>query len=457
MSTVLTNGIIVTAAGTFKADIRIDGGKISGIGLDLATSTDDILDVRGKHVLPGGIDVHTHLSMPSFGTVSSDDFYTGHVAAAMGGTTSHIDFCIQPKGSTLDAALQTWHAKAAGKAIIDYGFHVAITDLTDEVLREIGILPDLGVTSIKVFLAYKGAFQVDDATMFRCLEKARDAGMMTMVHAENGDVIDILVKEAVEQGNLDTKYHALTRPPELEGEATGRAAAMAEILGAPLYIVHLTCRPALERVREAQARGARVFAETCTHYFFFTKDDLVRENFEGAKWVCSPPFREIEDQAALWVGVREGSLSAVSTDHCPFRFDTQKVMGRDNFALIPNGVPGIEDRLMVLHHAGVNGGRIDLERFVALTATNPAKMFGLEGVKGNVSVGCDADLVVWDMAREHTITAATSHSAVDYNLYEGMQVTGVPVTTMVRGRVIIDDGRLVADKGTGQFMHRARI
>ena len=457
MSTVITNGTVVTSGGTFNADIKVDDGKISAIGLSLASGADEVIDARGKYVLPGGIDVHTHLAMPSFGTVSSDDFYTGHVAAAMGGTTAHIDFCMQPKGSTLQDALRTWHAKAEGKAMIDYGFHVAITDLNDDVLREIRTLPDQGVTSIKVFLAYKDAFQVDDATMFKCLEQARNAGMLTMVHAENGDVIEILINEAVEQGKLAPKYHALTRPPQLEGEATGRAIAMAEVLGAPLYIVHLTCRSALGRVLEAQARGARVFAETCTQYFFFTKDDLAREGFEGAKWVCSPPFREVEDQAALWVGVREGSLSVVSTDHCPFRFDTQKVMGRDNFALIPNGVPGIEDRMMVLHEAGVNGGRIDLERFVALTATNPAKLFGLEGVKGNVAVGCDADLVIWDMQRQHTITAASSHSAVDYNLFEGMSVTGVPITTMVRGRLIVSDGKLVADKGAGRFIHRARI
>ncbi len=401
--------------------------------------------------------MHTHLAMPSFGTVTCDDFYSGHLAAAMGGTTSHIDFCVQPKGSSLGQALRTWHAKAEGKALIDYGFHVAVTDLTDQVLGEIAGLPEKGVTSIKLFLAYKDTLQVDDTTMFRCLERARDAGVLTMVHAENGDAIEILMAEAVGRGDTSPRFHALTRPPQLESEATGRAAAMAEVLGAPLYIVHLTCRSALARVREVQARGARVFAETCTHYFFFTKDDLGREGFEGAKYVCSPPFREVDDHQALWGGVMDGSISVISTDHCPFRYDTQKVLGKDNFTLIPNGVPGIEERMMVIHEAGVNGKRIDLQQFVALTATNPARRFGLEGVKGSLSVGCDADVVLWDLQRPHTISAATNHGASDYSLYEGMRVTGKPVTTLVRGRVVVDEGQQMTPPGSGRFLHRQRI
>lgn len=464
MSTVIKNGTVVTASDIFKADVKIDQGKVSAIGNGLAEKGDKVIDARGKYLLPGGIDVHTHLDMPFGGTVSSDDFYTGHVAAAFGGTTTHLDFCIQQKGTSLKDSLKIWHGKADGKAVIDYGFHVAITDLNDKVLKEISTLPGQGVSSIKVFLAYKGALQIDDTTMFKCLQQARDAGVLTMVHAENGDAIDILVKEAVAKGNLAPKFHALTRPPQLEGEATGRAIAMAEVLGAPLYVVHLTCNDALVRVREARSRGSRIYAETCTQYFFFTKDDLARkgktkglEAFEGAKWVCSPPFRTEKDQEALWQGVRDDDLSVVSTDHCPFNFKKQKTLGLKNFAAIPNGCPGIEDRMMVLHQAGVRGGRFDLQRFVALTATNPAKLFGLDGVKGSIAVGYDADIAVWDMNRKHTISAAKSHSAIDYNLYEGMKVQGVPVTVMVRGETVVDNGKLVAKKGSGQFLRRSKI
>ena len=457
MSTVITNGTVVTASGTTRADVRIEGGKISAIGLGLAAGADTVIDATGKHLLPGGIDVHTHLSMPSMGTVTCDDFYTGHLAAAMGGTTSHIDFCLQPKGSSLKAALDTWHAKAEGRALIDYGFHLIITDLTEEVLEEIATLPSLGVTSIKLFMAYKGTLQIDDATLFRCLEKARDAGIMTLVHAENGDAIELLVQEALERGQAAPIYHALTRPPQLEAEATGRAVALAEVLGAPLYVVHLTCELALGRVREAQARGARVWGETCTHYLFFTKQDLERGDFEGAKFVCSPPLREVQDQAALWAGLRDNSLSVISTDHCPFTFDPQKMVGRSDFSLIPNGVPGIEDRMMAVHQAGVNGGHFDLERFVALTATNPARLFGLEGVKGSIAVGHDADIVLWDLGREHTIASATNHGATDYTLYEGMKVTGKPVMTMIRGEVVTNHGQLEAAPGSGNYLHRARI
>lgn len=457
MSTVIINGTVVTATETFRADVRIDGGKISAVGLNLAGSGDTIIDAAGKHLLPGGVDVHTHLSMPSSGTVTCDDYASGHLAAVMGGTTTHIDFCIQPKGSSLTDALKTWHAKAEGKALIDYGFHVAITDLTPEVLREIATLPEQGVTSIKLFMAYKDTLQVDDTTLFRCLEQARDAGILTMVHAENGDAIEILVQEAVKQGQTAPIYHALTRPPQLEAEATGRAVAMAEVLDAPLYVVHITCKMALDRVKDARARGARVWGETCTHYLFFTKSDLERGEFEGAKWVCSPPLREPEDQAALWAGLADQSLSVLSTDHCPFTFATQKMVGRDNFALIPNGVPGIEERMMMMHGAGVGGGHFDLERFVALTATTPARLFGLGGVKGSIAVGHDADIVLWDMAQEHTFTAATNHSAIDYTLYEGMKVTGVPVLALIRGEVVTEHGQLKAQHGSGQFLARTRV
>jgi dihydropyrimidinase len=454
MKTLIQNGSIVTAGETFQADVLIDGETIAAVGRNLDRSDATVLDAAGKHVLPGGIDVHTHLDLPFGGTVSSDDFKSGHIAAAFGGTTTTLDFAMQPKGGTLKDGLDIWHEKARGKACVDYGFHAGITDPTDAALDEISELPSHGVTTTKMFMAYKGVFQVDDAALFRALERTRDAGLMMMVHCENGDAIDILIKQAVAAGRLEPKYHALTRPPELEGEATGRVIAMAEVLGAPLYIVHLTCQDSLVRVQEARARGSKVNAETCVQYLFFTKDDLARPGFEGAKWVCTPPFRQVKDQELLWNALRDDDLQVVSTDHCPFRFETQKVLGKDNFAKIPNGIPAIEDRLIVLHEAGVNGGRFDLERFVALSATNPAKLFGLEGRKGSVAPGYDADIAIWDMTRERTIGIANYHSNVDYNLWEGMRVRGVPEKVLVRGRLIVDGDRFLGEPGYGRYLHR---
>ncbi len=457
MSTLFTHGTIVTASETYQADVLVDGERIASIGRDLPADGAKVVDARGQYLLPGGIDVHTHLDMPFGGTVSSDDFHTGHVAAAFGGTTTHIDFVIQPKGASLRQALDVWHAKAMGKACIDYGFHVAITDSTPAVLAEIPRLPDWGVTSVKLFMAYKGALQVDDATLFQVLQATGPAGILLMVHAENGDAIDILIKEAVAAGNLAPKHHALTRPAELEGEATGRAIALAAVAGAPLYVVHLTCDLALQQVRAAQARGTKVWAETCVQYFFFTAEDLARPGFEGAKFVCSPPFRTPRDHEALWGGVRDGSLAVVSTDHCPFNFETQKTLGRDNFARIPNGIPAIEDRLVVLHQAGVRGGRVSLNRFVELTATNPAKLFGLYPRKGSLTVGADADIVLFDPNRERTLSARTHHMRVDYNLFEGMTVRGAPAAVWVRGRQVIDGDRFTGALGAGQFLHRERF
>lgn len=454
MKTLIQNGTIVTASETFQADVLIEDEIISAVGRNLDPSGATVIDAAGKHLLPGGIDVHTHLDLPFGGTVSSDDFYTGHVAAAFGGTTSHLDFAFQPKGGSLHEGLATWHEKARGKACIDYGFHMAITDLNETAVEEIRELPSLGVTSVKMFMAYPGVFMIDDRSLFRALERTRDAGILMMVHAENGDAIDVLVKEAIEAGHLEPKYHALTRPPELEGEATGRAVAMAEVLDAPLYVVHLTCEHALVRVQEARARGSRIYAETCVQYLFFTKEDLARPGFEGAKWVCTPPFRTEKDQELLWNALRDDDLSVVSTDHCSFYYETQKILGRDDFSKIPNGIPAIEDRMKVLHGAGVNGGRMDLNRFVAVTATNPARLFGLAGRKGSIAPGYDADIAIWNMNREHTIRAETSHSAVDYNLFEGITVRGIPERVMVRGRLVVDGDQFVGEKGYGQFLHR---
>ncbi len=457
MTTLFTHGTIVTASETYQADLLVDGERIAAIGRDLPATGAAVVDARGRYVLPGGIDVHTHLDMPFGGTTSADDFQTGHVAAAFGGTTTHVDFVIQPKGASLRQALDLWQAKAAGKACIDYGFHIAITDLTPAVLAEIPRLPEWGVTSVKLFMAYKGSLQVDDATLFAVFQQTGPAGILAMVHAENGDAIDLLIQQAVAAGNVAPKFHALTRPPELEGEATGRAIALAAVAGAPLYVVHLTCDLALQQVKAARARGQRVWAETCTQYFFFTADDLARPGFEGAKYVCSPPFRAPGDHEALWGGVRDGSLSVVSTDHCPFNYETQKSLGRDNFAAIPNGVPGIEDRLMVLHQAGVRGGRITLNRFVELTATNPAKLFGLYPRKGSLVVGGDADIVLFDPDRERTLSAKTHHMRMDYNLFEGTTVRGMPSGVWVRGRQVVDGERFTGAPDTGSFLRRDRF
>ena len=461
MHTVIKGGTVVTASDTFVADVLIAGEQIVAVGQDLAG--DRVIEAAGSYVIPGGIDVHTHLDMPFGGTVSSDDFFTGHRAAAFGGTTMHIDFAIQPRGATLRETLDLWQAKATGKAVLDYGFHLAITDLNERVLAELPQTSAYGVPSMKLFLAYKGVLQVDDATLFRAMQQAAQHQLLIMVHAENGDVIDLLVQAAVKAGNLAPKYHALTRPPELEAEATARAIRLAEVAGAPLYIVHLTNAGALEAVRLAHQRGLRdrIFAETCTQYFFFTKDDLDQADDSGAKWVCSPPFRTANDHAALWQGVADQSLQVVSTDHCPFWFAggsdgkvPGKELGRASFAQIPNGCPGIEERLMLLYTHGVRTGRISLNRWVELCATNPAKLFGCYPRKGTVAPGADADLVVWEPNARRTLSAATLHQNTDYTLYEGWEVVGAPRTVLSRGRVLVDDGQWYGEAGTGQFIHR---
>ncbi len=457
MRTLFRGGTVVTAEGARQEDLLVDGERIAAIGQRLPDDGAAVVDAPGLLLLPGGIDVHTHLDMPLGDTASADDFTSGHLAAAFGGTTSHLDFAIQPKGASLREALDLWHARAAGRATIDYGFHMTIADPTPAVLDEIALLPDWGVTTVKVLMAYKGRLQVDDATLFAIARRTASAGILLMAHCENGDAIDILVREAVAAGCRSPRCHALTRPAELEGEATGRAIALAAVAGAPLYVVHVTCDLALQQVRAARARGLRVWAETCPQYFFFTADDLDRPGFEGAKFVCSPPFRTARDQEALWEGVRDGSLDVVATDHCSFNFATQKTLGRDDFSKIPSGVPAIEDRLMVLHHAGVDGGRISLGRFVELTATNPARLFGIYPRKGSLTVGADADIVLFDPQAERTLSARTHHMRVDYNLFEGMTVRGAPVAVWVRGRQIVDGDRFLGQSGSGRFLHRARF
>jgi dihydropyrimidinase len=396
--------------------------------------------------------------MPFGGTVTIDDVESGQTSAAFGGTTCHVDFIIQPQGATFAEAFDTWRAKANGRQVIDMGYHMAITDLENGgSLEELASLPDQGITSYKLFMAYKGALMVDDDTLYRAMEVASHSGALVMVHAENGDVVDILVREALAAGNTSPLYHALTRPPEAEGEATNRAIQLAHLAGAPLYVVHVTCREAVEPIARARAEGWDVWGETCTQYFFTSLDDIAKPNFEGAKYVFSPPVRDASNHDVLWNAVRTDALSAISTDHCAFSWDGQKTLGKDDFSKIPNGGPGIEDRLKMIHHFGVREGRITLNRMVELLATNPAKLFGLYPRKGTVAVGSDADIVIFDPDKQVTLSAATHHSKCDYNLYEGTSVTGAPQIVMLRGRILVENDELQVQPGVGQFVKRARF
>jgi dihydropyrimidinase len=458
MSVLISNGRVVTAADSVIADVLVEGEKVSLIGVDLDVKADRVIDATGKLVLPGAIDPHTHLDMPFGGTVTIDDFTSGHTAAAFGGTTCHVDFCIQGRGQSFAEALAGWHAKREGKAIIDNGFHIAVTDLVDGgSLEELAALPEQGITSYKLFMAYKGVLMVDDETLFRTMQVAADTGALVMVHAENGDAIDVLVREALEAGHTAPRYHALTRPPELEGEATHRAIQLAHVAGAPLYVVHVTCKDAVDAIAAARGKHWDVWGETCTQYFFTDITDLDAPDFGGAKVVFSPPVRDKANQPVLWDAVRTDVLSAISTDHCAFLLDGQKTLGRDDFSKIPNGAPGLEDRLRMIHHFGVNEGRISLNRMVELLSTNPAKLFGLYPRKGTIAPGCDADIVVFDPNRKTTIAAATQHSKSDYNLYEGTEVTGDVDVTLIRGTVVVEDGELRVEPGFGRFVERAKF
>ena len=458
MSVLIRGGRIVTAADDYVADVFIDDERITLIGESLDIQADKVIDAAGKYVLPGCIDPHTHLDMPFGGTVTIDDVESGQTSAAFGGTTCHVDFIIQGKGQTFAQALEDWRAKAAGKQVIDMGYHMAVTDLEDGgTLEELATLPDQGITSYKLFMAYKGALMVDDETLYRTMEVASKTGALVMVHAENGDVIDVLVREALEAGHTEPLYHALTRPPEAEGEATNRAIQLAHLAAAPLYVVHVTCKQAVEPIAAAREKGWDVWGETCTQYFFNSLDDISKPNFEGAKYVYSPPVRDKSNWDVLWNAVRTDALSAISTDHCAFLFDGQKTLGKDDFSKIPNGGPGLENRLQMIHEFGVRGGRISLNRMVELLATNPAKLFGLYPRKGTIAVGSDADIVVFDPEKQVTISAKTHHSKADYNLYEGTKVTGSPDVVLLRGHVLVENDELVASPGVGQFVARARF
>ncbi|MHB8906764.1 MAG: dihydropyrimidinase [Melioribacteraceae bacterium] len=454
MSLLIKNGCIITAEQDYTADIFIEKDKITTIGTSLNIHADKIIDAKGKYVIPGGIDVHTHLDMPFGGTTSSDDFETGTRAAAFGGTTSIVDFATQPKGKSMREGLDIWRQKAEGKATIDYGFHMIITDLPDERIPEMDDMVAEGVTSFKLFLAYPNVLMVDDATIFKALKQSSKNGGLVCMHAENGMVIDSIVKETVAKGNLSPLYHALSRPAAAEGESTNRAIALAEMAGTPIYIVHLTCNDALEKVIVARDKGQRVFAETCPQYLYLSIEDIAKPNFEGAKFVFSPPVREKWNQEKLWSGLQKNDLQVVSTDHCPFNFVGQKDMGKDNFTKIPNGGPGLENRLHLMFQGGVNEKRISLNRWVEITSTNPAKIFGMYPRKGTIAPGSDADVVIWDPNKELTISAKSHHMRVDYSMFEGKKVKGDAETVISRGEVIVENKEFLGKAGRGNYIKR---
>ncbi len=454
MSTLIKNARVVTSEQDYVADLYIERDKITAIGAALPMRGDREIDAKGKYVIPGGIDVHTHLDMPFGGTTSSDDFETGTRAAAFGGTTTIIDFAIQAKGMKMREALDVWWKKAEGKACSDYGLHMIITDLPDAHLEDMNEMVREGLASFKLFMAYPGVLMVDDATIFKAMRQTAENGALICMHAENGSAIDVIVRRAVAEGKKAPIYHGLTRPTTAEAEAVNRAIALAEIAGAPVYIVHLSSNDALQRVAEARDKGIPAYAETCPQYLFLSIDDLGRPGFEGAKYVFTPPLREKWHQDKLWEGLKTNNLQIVSTDHCPFCFKEQKELGKDDFTKIPNGGPGIENRLQLLFEGGVNKKRITLNRWVEITSTTPAKMFGMYPKKGTISVGSDADLVIWDPNAKHVISAKTHHMRVDYSMFEGFAVTGNAETVLSRGEVIVDKGSWLGKPGRGRFVKR---
>jgi len=457
MKKIIKNGTIVTATDTFRGDVLIDNDKVTAIGIDLPSAGIEVIDAKGCYLFPGGVDPHTHLEMPFGGTVSKDDFESGTIAAAFGGTTTIIDFCLTNKGEPLQKAIQTWHAKSEDKAVIDYGFHLMIGEINENVLEEIPqVIEEEGITSFKVFMAYKNVLQADDETLFRTLMMAKKHGALVMVHAENGDVIDFLTKEALAAGNTDPIYHALTRPSEVEGEATGRACLLAGLAEAQLYVVHVTCAEAVEKIAEARNKGITVYGETCPQYLVLDQSALEKPDFEGAKYVWSPPLREKKHQEALWNALKSGQLQTLGSDQCSFDFDGQKDLGKGDFTKIPNGGPFIEDRFSVLFSEGVKKGRINLNEFVDIVSTRSAKIFGLFPQKGTIAVGSDADIVIFDPQIERTISVNSHHMAVDYNAFEGMRVTGEPVSVLSRGEFVIRDKQFVGERGKGQYLRRGK-
>jgi dihydropyrimidinase len=460
MKTLISGGTVINASGPFATDVFIDDGTIVGLAAPGSTTTelwkvsaDRVIDASGQYVIPGAIDGHTHLEMPFGGTHSVDTFETGTRAAAFGGTTTIIDFAIQSKGKSLREGLDEWHTKADGNCAIDYGFHMIVSDVNESSLKEMDLVVDEGVSSFKLFMAYPGVFYSSDGEILQAMQQASSNGATTMMHAENGIAIDVLVAQALARGEGSPRFHGSTRPAALEGEATHRAIQLARVAGAPLYIVHLSAAEALDEVIEARDRGESVFAETCPQYLFLSDADLAREGFEGAKYVCSPPLRPESQHADLWRGLRTDDLSIVSTDHCPFCFKEQKELGLGDFSKIPNGIPGIEHRVDLIFQ-GVAMGEISLARWVDVTATTPARMFGLFPKKGLIAPGSDADIVLYDPNATHTISVTTHHMNVDYSAYEGMEVKGQVKTVLSRGTVVIENGQYVGRKGSGQYLRR---
>jgi len=453
MKTLIKNGRVVTAVDDYTADVLIDGETISVIGKTLDIEADEVIDAAGKLVIPGGIDPHTHMELPFGGTQASDDFFTGTRAAAFGGTTTIIDFAVQYKGESMIKAIDNWHAKAEGKCAIDYSFHLITTDFEDKNVEEMHTLMDEGITSFKLFMAYPGVFLVDDATIFRAMSAAGERGGLICMHAENGIVINEIIKRALEHGRTAPKWHALTRPTIAEAEGVHRAIAIAEMAESPVYIVHLSCTDALNKVREARDRGIPAFAETCPQYLFHSIEDY-GEGFEGAKFVMTPPLREKSNNAELWKGLKMDDLQVISTDHCPFCMKEQKELGKDDFSKIPNGAPGVENRMGLIYNGGVAENRISLNRFVELTSTAAAKMFGLFPRKGTIAVGSDADIVIFDPNAETTFGVENEHMNVDYSSYEGWTVKGRVDTVIQRGRVVIANGEHTGRAGDGQFLKR---
>lgn len=463
--TLIRGGTLITASETYQADILIEDEKIVQIGFNLPVGDAEIIDASGLIVMPGGIDAHVHLDLPMFDTVSSDDHYTGHKAAAFGGTTTVMDFIPQDFPS-LKENIEAWHGKADGKAAIDYGFHMNITRLDAGIEKQIGGLVEEGITTVKVFMAYNGRLRLQDGEIFRVMRVAKEQGMLTMLHAENGDVIDILVEEALAAGRHTPVWHALTRPAQGAIEAVLRGASLAAQAEAPLYVVHMNTAGEVDQLRYAREHGYPVMGETCPQYLFFTIEDLKRP--DGAKWICSPPVRTHEDNQRLWQGLADGTIQTIGTDHCPFYFNGEnpieyegkliripgKELGRHDFTKTPNGLPGVQDRLPILWTEGVVKGRIKANRFVALTSTNPARIFGLYPKKGALLPGSDADIQIWDANKEVKYGLAYAKHRTDYNLYEGMHLKGYPVKVFLRGRLIVDDQRWLGQQGFGQFIHR---
>jgi dihydropyrimidinase len=455
MGILIQHGTVINADSTTQADVLIEGERIAAVAPNLDPTGHTLIDATGLLVMPGGIDVHTHLDMPFGGTTSADDYLTGTRAAAIGGTTSVIDFALQSRGHTMHEALAIWQKKAEGKACIDYSLHMAITDLGPQYqgLEDMKAMVSEGITSFKLFMAYPDSLMIDDGLMFRVMQQAAALNALILVHAENGSAIDVIVAEALAAGHTAPHFHALTRSTQAEAEATHRAIALAEMAGATVYIVHLSNSDSLRELKAAQSRGLRALAETCTQYLVLSlEEQMPGHSFEEARYVFTPPLRKKENHAPLWAALKDGSLAVVSTDHCPFRLD-QKALGKDDFTRIPNGGPGIENRMQLLWHYGVNTGLITPEKFVELTAAAPARIFGMS-TKGSITPGKDADILLWDPVAPYTISASTQAMNTDYSMFEGWQIQGNVAKVFSRGELVVDHDTFLGVPGRGRFLYR---